>query len=77
MTIRACLGYGVVMLGWWGHQRAAHNRTVDVFKKQMIMDHYESTSNPDPAQKEKAQRLLFGENYQSQNEDAGSQSWGH
>ena len=61
MTIRGTIGYLAPMMGWWGHKRAAHNRTVDIFKKQMIIDHYESTANPDPIQKEKARKLLFGE----------------
>eukprot|EP01083_Nonionella_stella_P037337 101761_1 len=63
MTIRGTVGFCVVMLGWWGQQRAAHNRSVDAFKKRLIMDHYESTSNPDTAQKQKAKKLLFGAQY--------------
>ena len=78
MLIRGCVGYGVVMLGWWGQQRASHNRTVDVFKKGMIMKHYESTSNPDPKERQKAQRLLYGDQFADTgtSENLNEQQWG-
>ena len=63
MTIRGTIGYMVCLLGWYGHQRAAHNRTVRMFKKQMIMDHMENTDLSD-AEREKAKRKLFGDDYQ-------------
>eukprot|EP01083_Nonionella_stella_P311735 1112539_1 len=54
MTIRGSVGYFVVLLGWYGHKRASHNRTVDVFKKRLIMNHYEKTVEPDPLERERA-----------------------
>lgn len=62
LTIRGSVGYCVVMLGWWGHKRAAHNRTVANFKKRMIMDHFDQ-SEVDQESKEKARRRLFGDEF--------------
>ena len=67
LTIRGSVGYLVLMLGYWGHSRATHNRTVQHFKKQMIMEHFEKDSTLDEAAKEKARKRLFGDQYDQKN----------
>jgi len=61
IILRGSVGYAVLALGYWGHRRGAHNRTVELFKKKMIMQHVDTSSEIDSREKELMQRKLFGD----------------